>query len=92
MPRKKTTRKNVKSEPTKRINYKELYERLQAEVDDVHRMLDAADCPPNCGTLNGRMVEFAKDWLRRVGATQQTHPSIAARKMLRAVDAPMWPL
>lgn len=75
-----------------RQNYKAKYEALQRQVDDVHRMLDAAECPPNCGTVNGRLVEFAKDWLRRCGGMGSTHPQIAARKMLTAVDAPLWPL
>lgn len=76
-----------------RPNYRAKYEALEQQVRDVHRMLDAAECPPNCGTVNGRMVEFAKDWLRRCGGgSGATHPEISATRMLQAVGAPLWPL
>jgi hypothetical protein len=69
-----------------------MYEALMAQVADVHRMLDGASAPQNCGTINGRMIEFAKDWLKRCDPGHQTHPASTARKMLKAVDAPLWPL
>ena len=90
-----TAKKTAKKTATKtdaRPNYKVKYLALQRQVEEVHRMLDAAECPPNCGTLNGRMIEFAKDWLRRCGEASLSHPATAARAMLRAVDAPQWPL
>jgi hypothetical protein len=89
-----TSKAKAKAPPPKtpRVNYKAKYQDLQRQVDDVHRMLDACECPPNCGTVNGRLVEFAKDWLRRCGGMGATHPQMAAQKMLKAVDAPLWPL
>jgi hypothetical protein len=73
-------------------NYRKLYEALQHQIRDVHRMLDAAEAPQNCGTINGRMVEFAKDWYKRCDPQSATHPGITAKRMLQAVDAPLWPL
>gem|GEM_PF-7134576 len=70
-----------------RTNYRALLELLQAEVADVHRMLDAIRAPQNCGTLNGRMVEFARKQYRKYG--EMSNPGNEARKMLEAVEAPV---
>lgn len=77
-----------------RANYKAMYEEAQRqlealrnEIDDVNLMLDAVECPPNCGTLNGRMVEFARKNYKKYGS--MTNPGGEARKMLQAVQAPV---
>lgn len=97
------TVKRKKSSPKKtsrtRSDYKAQLEALQLEsaelkrqIAEVHRMLDAAETPPNCGTVNGRLVEFAKHWLKRCNPGSMTHPAVTARAMLKAVDTPLWPL
>ena len=73
--------------PASRTNYRALLEALQAEVADVHRMLDAVNAPQNCGTLNGRMVEFVRKQYRKYG--DMTNPGADAQRMLRAVEAPV---
>lgn len=88
-------RANGKEKASKpRNNYKAMYEALQArqtelesEIHDVHRMLDAVQCPPNCGTLNGRMVEYARKQYQKYGS--MTNPGGEAHKMLQAVEAPV---
>lgn len=70
-----------------RTNYRALLESLQAEVDDVHRMLDAIRAPQNCGTLNGRMVEYARHQYNKYGS--MSNPGGDAQKMLQAVEAPV---
>jgi hypothetical protein len=77
-----------------RTNYKAMCAELQAEVEalalqiaDVDRMLDAVDTPPNCGTINGRMVEYARKQLKKYGG--MTNPGGEAKNMLQAVEAPV---
>lgn len=63
------------------------YEALQAQIADVNRMLDSIECPQNCGTINGRMVEYARKNYSKYGS--MTNPGGEARKMLHAVEAPV---
>lgn len=77
-----------------RTNYKAMCEELRAQVEaltaqiaDVDRMLDAVNTPPNCGTINGRMVEYARKQLRKYGG--MTNPGGEAKNMLAAVEAPV---
>lgn len=81
------TAKNGSNGRTPRVNYKARLAALQAEVADVHLMLDAVNAPQNCGTLNGRMVEFARKQYRKYGSS--TNPGGEAQKMLAAVEAPV---
>ena len=85
---------NGNGSATIRMNWKAEYETmkarydaLQAEIADVNLMLDAIECPPNCGTINGRMVEYARKNYKKYGS--MTNPGGEARKMLHAVEAPV---
>ena len=77
-----------------RTNYKAMYEAaerrlaaLRTEIADVNRMLDAIGCPQNCGTINGRMVEYARKNYKKY--SPMTNPGGEAHRMLEAVEAPM---
>jgi hypothetical protein len=77
-----------------RINYKALYEAsqkqlaaLQTQIQDINTMLDAIGCPQNCGTINGRMVEYARKNYKKY--SPMSNPGGEARKMLAAVEAPV---
>lgn len=94
MAEKRKASKKADKKATARVNYKSLYEEaarqlasLRQEIEDVNMMLDAIQCPPNCGTINGRMVEFARKSFRKYG--HATNPGDEARRMLQAVAAPV---
>lgn len=78
---------NGNGKATPRPNYKAQLEALQRQIADVHLMLDAVDCPQNCGTLNGRMVEYARKQYKKYGT--MTNPGGEAKRMLAAVEAPV---
>lgn len=55
---------------------------MMRELETAHQMMDALRAPQ--GPLPDRMVAWARDWLRRVGAASQTRIGIQARKIIKA--------